>query len=246
MHIFENIFILYSHIIRETTQVTDKSRKTTKVTKVLENIRQDISAGNFTPNEKLQMDHLKERYGVGYSPIREALSRLVTHGLVHLEDQCGFKVASLSIDELHDLYQIRILIETHALALSIQHGDDQWEADILAGWHRYEKQLTHHQLSPTEWDQLQREFSFNLVKACQSPWLLKIRDVLYDQSERYRSLCLNTLYQDKNFLKNFIKEKERVVKAVIARDKNQAIALIKQSWESSIKIVEKILKNKNH
>lgn len=223
------------------------ARKQTKATKVLENIRHDIVSGCFLPGEKLQMDVLKERYGVGYSPLREALSRLVTNGLVQTEEQCGFCVAPLSLEELYDLYKIRIHIETLALELSMQHGDDHWEADVVACWHRYAKYLNpkmNEKFDPTEWDTLQKEFSTTLVKACQSPWLLKIRDILYDHASRYRFICMGSHYKNKKLLLEFMKENENLVSAVLARDKIKAIKISQVSWETSVKIIAKVLQEK--
>lgn len=222
------------------------SRKQTKVSKVLESLRHDITTGIFAPGEKLPMKNLKQRYNIGFSPLREALSRLVSHGLVRLEEQCGFSVAPLSLSELYDLYKMRTYIEELALRLSMEHGDDRWEADIVASWHRYEKYIhpnKNKHPDPVQWDSLQKEFLFNLVKACQSPWLLKIRELLYDQAERYRSVCLNEHHLNKKFLLAFVEENQRLVNAVLARDTDLAVSITNEGWESSIKMIEEKIKN---
>jgi GntR family carbon starvation induced transcriptional regulator len=223
-------------------------RKKTKATKVLEALRADIANGVFAPNEKLQMEILKERYGIGYSPLREALSRLAANGLVQAEEQCGFCVAPLSLNELYDLYNVRTQIETLTLQSAIQHGDGRWEADIVACWHQYAKYLdpkSNTVFDPTEWEALQRNFLFTLVKACQSPWLLKIRDMLYDQADRYRSVCLNTHYQNKKFLRAVLEENESLVNAVLAKNSKQAIAISEACWQHTIDSIAAVLKEKN-
>lgn len=227
--------------------MTEKARKLTKTTQVLESLRQDIANGLFLPGDKLQMEKLKEQYGVGYGVLREALSRLVTTGLVQLEEQCGFCVTPLSIDELYDLYHIRAHIECLALELSMKHGDDRWEADVVASWYRYRKYLnpkTNTAFDAAEWDVLQKEFRTNLVIACQSPWLLKIREMLFDQASRYRLVCLSTHYKNKKILLEFIKENEELVEAVLARDKKKAVKLLQANWKSSADIIAEQLKNK--
>src|SRR5690349_6424175 len=110
--------------------MTVEQKKQTKAAKVLDSLRHDISSGHFQPGQKLQMDDLKIQYSVGYSPLREALSHLVSYGLVCMKEQCGFSVAPLSVEDLHDLYLVRTRIEVQALELSIQNGDDDWEADV--------------------------------------------------------------------------------------------------------------------
>jgi GntR family carbon starvation induced transcriptional regulator len=220
--------------------MTVELKKQTKAAKVLDSLRHDIISGHFQPGQKLQMDDLKSQYNVGYSPLREALSRLVSHGLVCMKEQCGFSVAPLSLEELYDLYMVRIRIEIQALELSIQNGDDDWEANVTATWFKYKKYLNHgknNQVDPANWDKLQKEFRFALIKSCQSNWLLKIRDMLNDQALRYRFICLNSYYQNKEVLNTFIKENEALVSAVLSRDIKTAVKITQTSWESSVKLI---------
>lgn len=227
--------------------MTRNIAKQSKTSTVLEKLRRDLVSGYFSPGEKLQMEQLKERYNLGYSPLREALSRLVTNGLVNIEELCGFYVPHLSLDELYDLYSVRIQIETRALELSMQYGDEYWEADIVACWHRYARYLNpklNTEVDPAVWDALQKEFTFTLIKACRSPWLLKIQDMLYDHASRYRFLCIGRHHQDKKLLAEFMKENEELVAAVLARDKEKAIQISQVGWETSLKIMATILQTK--
>lgn len=220
--------------------MTVLQKKQTKSAKVLDRLRLDIISGHFQPGQKLQMEDLKNQYNVGYSPLREALSRLVSYGLVCVKEQCGFTVAPLSLEELYDLYSVRIGIEVQALERSIQNGDDDWEAEVTAAWFKYKKCLNqgiNHQIDPHIWDTLQKEFRFSLIKACQSNWLLKIREMLNDQALRYRFICLNSYYRNKDVLNEFINENEQLVSAVLSRDSKTAVKIIQISWESSVKLI---------
>lgn len=217
-----------------------EQKKQTKAAKVLDSLRHDIINGHFQPGQKLQMEDLKSQYNVGYSPLREALSRLVSYGLVCMKEQCGFSVAPLTLDELYDLYMVRIRIEIQALELSIKNGDDDWEGDITASWFKYKKCLNqgvNNYIDPTIWDKLQKEFRFTLIKACQSNWLLKIRNMLNDQALRYRFFCLNSYYRDKEVLNEFIIENENLVSAVLSRDTETASKIMQVSWESSVRLI---------
>lgn len=223
-------------------------RKQTKATSVLDHLRQDIVTGRLAPGERLQMAVLTKRYEVGATPLREALSRLVTLGLVQLEEQCGFKVAPISLEELYDLYRVRTQIESQALALSIQQGDDAWEADIVSSWYRYKKYLeqgNNNEFDTDTWDRLQKEFRFSLIKACHSPWLIKIRDMLNDQAARYRFVCLNTQFNNKKMLNAFIKANDALVSAVLARNTAEAIKLSNESWDESVSIIAKAMQSKS-
>ncbi|MBL6456647.1 FCD domain-containing protein [Belnapia sp. T6] len=153
-------------------------------------IRADIVAGRLGAGERLQPDLLEVRYGLGRSPIREALSRLATEGLVHGEGQRGFAVSPLSEAELLDIAGLRRRLSTEALALSIARGDEDWEAEVIASFHRlsrFEERLeAMSDDAADEWERRNRDFHRALEAACGSPWLQHFCDILYDQSERYR------------------------------------------------------------
>jgi DNA-binding GntR family transcriptional regulator len=66
-------------------------------------LRHDILDGTLAPGLKLRFEMLRERYGVGASTLREALTRLVGDALVTSEEQRGFRVAEVSLDDFADL-----------------------------------------------------------------------------------------------------------------------------------------------
>ena len=66
-------------------------------------LRSDIIAGKLAPGAKLRIEELREDYQIGASPLREALNRLAGEGFVTVEEQRGFKVAPVSLDDLQDL-----------------------------------------------------------------------------------------------------------------------------------------------
>jgi GntR family carbon starvation induced transcriptional regulator len=223
-----------------------KTRKLTKTTQIMEKLLQDITNGAFAPGDKLQMETLKQHYGVGGTPLREALSRLVSRGLVQFEEQCGFHVSSLSLAELQDLYEVRLNIENIALEWAIEKGDADWEADIIVNLHRLTKYIDpklNRNLKMAEWDKLQKDFYLALVKGCQSPWLLKIRDMLHDQALRYRAICFNNSITNVKTLTAIIDDNKKLAKAVLSRDKEKAIKIANKTWKDSVKIISEFLKN---
>ncbi len=90
-------------------------------------IRRDIIFGQLDAGARLRLERMKADYGASVSTIREALSRLATEGLVHATGQRGFSVAPMSETELREIADLRILVECHALGLSIDAGDTEWE-----------------------------------------------------------------------------------------------------------------------
>ena len=107
----------------------------------LAQIRLDIITCKLMPNERLRVEALRERYGMGNSPIREALMRLEAEGLVELEQNKGFKVSDVSRENLLDLMRTRIEIESIALRWSLEKGSVDWEANLLGAFHRLSRQV---------------------------------------------------------------------------------------------------------
>jgi DNA-binding GntR family transcriptional regulator len=155
-----------------------------------EAIRNDVLLGVLRPSERLKIQALSERYEIGATAVREALSRLVTDGLVESEDQKGFCVAPVSMVDLTDLTETRIAIECMALQKSIENGDLDWEAQVLSTYHRLSRtppptSVENHAV----WALSHRQFHESLIARCNSPWLLRLCGMLYDKSERYRNLA---------------------------------------------------------
>lgn len=156
---------------------------------VFERIRADILSSRLQPGTKLRFQSLRDAYGVGLSPLREALSRLAENRLVVATGQRGFRVATVSVHDILDISMVSKKIESLALRLSIENGDDPWEARIVAAHHRIilvEK--AGKQVNEEAWEQRHREFHYELVSCCNSPCLLHLHQLLFDLFDRYRRL----------------------------------------------------------
>jgi DNA-binding GntR family transcriptional regulator len=103
--------------------------------KAYDSLRRDIVTGQLKPGAPLRMAKLSQRYEMGFSPLREALNRLQAERLVTSVALKGFSVAPLSMEEMWDATNTRILIEQRALRLSIEQGGDEWEAGIVGSLH---------------------------------------------------------------------------------------------------------------
>ncbi len=196
-------------------------------------LKRDILSVARKPGEQLKVEHLKAQYGVGMGPLREALQRLAGDGLVHIQAQRGFLVAPLSLSELHDLTQARIFMEEKALSLSMRNGDDRWEAAVVGAAYRMEKYDRQLIAGETEimavWEETNREFHDVLVSACTSPWILRLRGILYDQHQRYRHASI----AERRLNRNLLAEHTAIRYAVIARDETLACRLIADHIEAT-------------
>ena len=150
-------------------------------------VEHDILGGVWSPGDRLGIHALSERYGIGATPLREGLSRLVSRGLISAVGQKGFRVASVSEADLVDITQVRIMIEAEALRRSIRDGRDDWEAGILSSLHRLTRSVerdpeTMREGTP-EFDRLHKAFHRSLLEACGSDRLLRLHDDLYNATD---------------------------------------------------------------
>lgn len=155
-------------------------------------LRRQILHGDLPPGSKLKLEELQRSTGLSSSPLREALNRLAVEGLVQAHDNRGFRAASISPADLHDVYTLRRVVEVAALERSMADGDDAWEAAALAAFHRLERveaRITSGLLALNdEWTERHRDFHLALYAACGSPRQLALIGQLFDQAERYRRL----------------------------------------------------------
>ena len=125
------------------------------------------------------------------SPLREALAGLAGRGLVVQEGQRGFRVARASAQDLRDVTETRVQLETTALRLSIEQGGDAWEAGVLAAHHRLSRSPRRETLLVDEnWEALHRGYHTSLIQACGLPRLIGFCTMLHDHFDRYRRLAV--------------------------------------------------------
>lgn len=91
----------------------------------LEVLRGMILDGKLAPGERLNEVHLSQALGISRGPLREAIQRLASEGLVEAVTHRGVYVRSFTPHELTDFYELRIALETHAVRLAARHAPQQ-------------------------------------------------------------------------------------------------------------------------
>jgi DNA-binding GntR family transcriptional regulator len=196
-----------------------------------ERIRADLLACRLQPGARLKINELCKALSVNLSAVREALSRLTSEGLVVAEPQRGFRVAPVSAEDLRDLTSVRAEIEGMCLERAIAVGDIGWESSLVAAFHRLsqtpERELGDPQRLSEAFAAAHAAFHEALVGSCDSPWLLRLRGILYAQSERYRRLSvpIALVARDLN------REHKDIMEASLARDSERARALMTRHLE---------------
>jgi DNA-binding GntR family transcriptional regulator len=202
-----------------------------------ERLRADLLACRLQPGARLKINELCQSLSISLSAVREALARLSSEGLVVAEPQRGFRAASISTDELRDLTSVRAHIEGLCLDCAIAVGDVGWESELVAAFHRLSKTPEREPSDPQRmneaWSVAHGAYHTALVSACDSVWLLRLRAILYAQSERYRRLSvpLAAIPRDLN------REHQDIMEAALAHDAERAKELMTQHLELTTRVL---------
>ena len=188
-------------------------------------IKKDIIFGKLQPSSKLKLSGLKNNYNASLTTIRETLNRLASEGFVKAEEQRGFFVNPFSNDDLIEIANLRILLECHAIKLSINNGDTNWEGNLVASHyklHLLEKKM---QKDPKknneEWKKFDWEFHLALVSNCGSHNLLNLHSILFDKYIRYQMAVIE--YRGKEGEE----EHKKIFEAALKRDADLAAQTLK-------------------
>lgn len=197
-------------------------------------LRRDIIRGVRAPGERLRIEKLKSIYGIGPTPLREAMQRLSSEQLVVAQENRGFAVAPLDLGDFADLNLARVEIEKIALARSMAVGDSDWEARVVAAdyvMRRADDLLGTAGNEPhDDWEAANSAFHNALVSACDSRWLLMTRNNLQDLCERYRRASIRTGAG----LRFTGDEHRQITQAVLGRDTATACSLIDKHFNATL------------
>lgn len=195
-------------------------------------MRTEIVTCRLKPGEVLKFDNLRLAYGASFTTLREALTCLAAEGLVVAEEQRGFKVAPITLEDLIDLTRARILIDVDLIRRSIENGNDDWEIAVISTIHRLgiiEGREVEDYADNPEWKLAHREFHESLVAACGSPTLLGIRQSLFERAERYRNISARFRPRPRDKAG----EHRTLMKAAVGRDADRACELIAKHIQST-------------
>jgi len=197
-------------------------------------LRQDIVWGHLPPGAPLRSDNLREAYGIGISPLREALSRLVAERLVTTVGQRGFRVAPLTTADVADTMETRVLIEGEALVRSIRRGDIAWETRVVASFHALSRVPVPNRAGTSAelWFRHHRQFHLALLDACGSPWLLELAGLLFDQAERHRAVRARIAPRPK-LVRDTAAEHKKICDAALARNPKAALRVLDRHYRTT-------------
>lgn len=158
-------------------------KRQTVVDLTLQAIRDRILSGSYPEGKPLRQDAIAAELGVSRIPIREALRRLETEGLIVINPHRGAVVTTLSLAEIEEVFTLRAEIESGLVRKAVPVMDQQHLDRAAAILDRYERALRQHDV--VSYGKLNWEFHCTLYEAADRPVTFAVAQGLHQQSDRY-------------------------------------------------------------
>jgi DNA-binding GntR family transcriptional regulator len=201
-------------------------------------LRADILAGRLEPGARLKSAELCQRYDTSVGATREALSRLTAEGLVRGVPHVGYTVTPLSREDLIELTQARVEIETLVLGLSIEAGDLAWEGRALASFHVLERTPFKDPDDPArpsdDWARVHTDFHMTLLDACPNTRLVRLARNLREEAGLYQFWSI-TFQREPD--RDGLGEHRAIVEATVAREVDTAKALLRDHLQHTTRLL---------
>jgi DNA-binding GntR family transcriptional regulator len=185
-----------------------------------------IDHGVFRPGDRLVESELADRFGVSRTPIREALQRLETQGVVS-RDGRSLVVSSLDHDQLGELYAVREMAEALAARLAARHASPS-EIDLLREFVEADRGRTD---QPDALIQSNKMFHAQLHRASHNRYLIQTLASM----RRSLSLLSGTTLTDPGRGLQSVEEHAAIVDAIAARDEDAAEAAARRHIVNALK-----------
>lgn len=196
-------------------------------------VKQLIFDFALLPGDRFSEGELSERIRVSRTPLRQALQRLQGEGFLQVFPKTGWQVAPLNFDTFDQLYDLRILLETHSVALLCGQVERPWIDELAAIW-----------LTPPEArlqarsavDHLDEIFHSTLVRATGNREMARVHA---DITERIR-IIRRLDFTKQSRVDATYDEHGAILKAIVQRREKPAQSLLRAHIEQSKKEVRHI------
>jgi DNA-binding GntR family transcriptional regulator len=192
-----------------------------------ESLRIAILRGTLAANSRLVQADIAARLNISITPVREALRDLAAEGLVSIDPHRGATVRQISLDDLREIYELRLMLEPLAMTYTVGRIS---EAELQQAKDVHERMTA--ETDAARWVQLNHDFHGLLLQAARSPRLEEIIGRLQDGASRYVALSITSVpvEQDRGN-----REHRAILAALKRRDELAAVRAVKAHLETTLK-----------
>jgi len=196
--------------------------------KIYKNLKEDIINLRFKEDSIITEKELAERYKVSKTPVREALKKLNSEGFIEVLPRKGYFIASISVEDLKNIFQIRMILEVGASEIAIANAslNDIEKLKEIANT----KVKTINSKSYIEYSEINYRFHLLIAKSTNNNMLANMIEGVLNQLRRvlYKDLCNLDFENMKN-------EHLKIVDAIEKKD----ISLVKIIMEKHLSDAKK-------
>lgn len=207
----------------------------TKAEAAYAELRRRILDGTLAPSTLINQEHLAVEFGVSTTPLREALRRLESEGLVSTDAHREVVVTSLDSTHLAFVYEVRADLDAFAARLAAQRHSSDDAASIKTALDRVIG------APPEEALLANRAFHEAIYRSSHNPILIDVLENLWNQSDRHRRL-IDIHARDTAV----VGEHRDLADAVLERDQRRAASLMRAHVERTRDFIEKSARGNRH
>jgi DNA-binding GntR family transcriptional regulator len=189
-------------------------------------IKRRINRMDYRPGAYLNEAQISRVLGIGRTPVHQALDRLMLEGLVQVIPRKGVIVQSISLDQIMQIIDVRLVNEPHCVGLAVERATAQEIAgmrELLASAAPLIRARDRERLMV-----LDRSFHHRISQAARNPILADLLTMLHERSLRFWFISLGDDLQ----LRRVDEEHRAVLEAIAERDRDRAIAAMRTHIES--------------
>ncbi len=205
----------------------------TRIDWAVQQISDAVLTGQFVPGQKLKASELAEQWSMSPTPVREALQRFITTGLVEAVPNRGLRVTPISLEEMREVYSLRLLLEPLTLRMSLENCDDAWRGELERAYRALESELESYGSNLLAFERVHADFHMSLLSRSDSTWLMRIADMLGAHSMRYRLLSLGP----RGYKTDLLEEHRALLEACLSEDIDEAVSRLFDHIRRTVEIV---------
>ena len=176
-----------------------------------------IMSGNIKSGEKINEEKLTKEFGVSRTPLREAIRRLQSEGIIEAEPQKGATVKQLSMGEVNEIYTIRARLESLAVELTVSNMDEAAKKKLLSFQKKFKQSLEKKQ--NLKWLNDNIDFHFYFAEMSKNGSLYQMIQNLNIRVHKYKHIAM----VKPEFIKLYDTQHEEIIhNAVVIKNPKKA------------------------
>lgn len=200
-------------------------------------IRRSIVSGALPPGQPFNVTDLATQLGISHIPVREALRRLETEGLIELKPARSAMVTPIDVTDLRSIYDLRIQLEPPLAVKSLTVRNHQGMLQLRSLW----MEAFDANVDPdTQWDD-HRRFHRALVEPAASAWELRFLEQLWAASARYTRLIFDPIAAARPELEHRSDIHRELLEAVESADGGRVGACLRDHLKDNLVTLETML-----